>query len=193
MNNFEIVTVNYNTPDLVERLIKSIRDFSNVSIRIIDGSDNGEKRMETIGVVERNENVSINCFDYNIHHGRGLDYAISSSTFNWVLCVDSEVQLKTGIFDCFTFQLPLEGFPCMVDKDGMSRKDGSITYLHPELLLVKTSWYNNQQHKFIHHGAPAIVLMGGTPPEFKNAMPEELKQYYIRGGRGTVNRYGYNF
>ena len=35
----EIVTVNFKTPDLTERLIDSIRKVSPVPIRVIDGSD----------------------------------------------------------------------------------------------------------------------------------------------------------
>jgi len=187
----EIVTVNYNTPDLLLRLIKSIRKFSDVPIRVIDGSTT-EFKIPAIDVCIAAD-VDIECFNYNIHHGRGLDYALETSRYNHVLCVDSEVQLLKGIMECFKADKPLEGLPCMVDSNGMNNPIGGILYLHPELLMVDVKWYRNQEFKFIHHGAPAIQLMAETGNEQKRCLPETARNYYIRGGRGTVERFGYNF
>ena len=187
----EIVSVNYNTPDYIDRLITSIRQYYDYPIRIIDGST--EPYRQQLKDISNNRNVSLNLFDYNIHHGRGLHHAISTSTEDWVLCVDSEVQILQGMFECFKLKKPLEGFCCNVDQHGMNTPVGGITYLHPELLAVNVEWYNNQQFKFIHHGAPAIVIMGGCSADVKECMDEEHRKLYIRGGRGTVNRFGYNF
>lgn len=188
----EIVTVHYKTPDLLERLINSIRAFSEIKIRVIDGSDTEESQRLT-KIVCGKPNVILEMHGYNIHHGRGLHHAISTSTEDWCLCVDSEVQLKQGILEALTYSKPLEGFACKVDSNGINNPIGGITYLHPELLLVNVNWYNNQQFKFIHHGAPAIRIMAGTSNDEKYCMDENYRELYIRGGRGTVSRFGYNF
>lgn len=188
----EILTVHYKTPDLLERLIKSIRAFTDITIRVIDGSDEEHYIRQTAMVCSWYDNINLEQLGYNIHHGRGLHYAISNSTSDWLLAVDSEVQLLQGIIEAFQFEKPLEGFCCEVNNDGLNVSKG-ILYLHPELLLIKPSWYNNQPHKFIHHGAPAIEVMKNNGNDVKHCMDEDYKKLYIRGGRGTVNRFGYNF
>lgn len=186
----EILTVNYNTPDLIDRLIQSIRNsgYNNV-IRIIDGSDR-EETMRLMKTICNQPNVILQQVGYNIHHGRGLHLGISSSTSDWILCVDSEVQILPGMFEVFTYSKAYEGFPCYVNQFGYN--GGEILYLHPELLLVDARKYKAQSWKFIHHGAPAIQVMTQCPDNEKSCLPDEFKKFYIRGGRGTVSRFGYN-
>ena len=190
----EIVTVHYNTPDLLERLIRSSNAICEYPIRVIDGSDTESMQQATKAICDLFLNVTLEQHGWNIHHGRGLHHAVSTSAFSLVLCVDSEVQLLDGIFRIFKYKTPLEGFCCDVNNHGMNVPQGQgILYLHPELLMVNADWYKSQPHHFIHHGAPAIDLMRHTSNAEKTCIPEELKKFYIRGGRGTVNRFGYNF
>ena len=190
----EIVTVHYNTPDLLERLIKSVRLFSDIVIRVIDGSDTESMQKATKAICAGFPDMKLEQHGWNIHHGRGLHHAISTSVEDFTLCTDSEVQLLDGVLGIFEYKKALEGFCCEVDNHGMNVPQGQgILYLHPELLMVNADWYKSQPHHFIHHGAPAIDLMRHTSNAEKTCIPEELKEFYIRGGRGTVNRFGYNF
>ena len=188
----EILTIHYKTPDLLERLIKSIRVFTSITIRVIDGSDTQEMQRTTALVCSWYDNIILEQLGYNIHHGRGLDYGLRMSCEEWVLAVDSEVQLLQGIIEAFQFKTNLEGFCCEVNNSGLNVKQG-ILYLHPELLLINNFWYKQQHFKFIHHGAPAIDVMKHASLADKHCMAEQYKELYIRGGRGTVNRFGYNF
>ena len=58
INNIEILTVNYNTPDLINSLIKSVRDVEgDYPIRVIDGSDSEPYKTDIIEVCEGESNV----------------------------------------------------------------------------------------------------------------------------------------
>lgn len=197
MEKFEIISVNYNTPDLVDTMIESIRKYEgDYPIRIIDGSDREPYKTKTKEVCEKYYNVKLNQFGWNIHHGRGLDFGILSSTYDWVLCFDSDSSLSGhGLFKALQFKFKYEGFPCYVNEFGIDvNKDtpGNILYLHPMFLLVDTKHYRTSPYKFVHHGAPAIKIMAGNDNKDKYIIPDEFKQYFSRGGRGTVNRFGYN-
>ena len=55
MDNIEIISVHYKTPDLIYNQYKSVRNFyPNLPYRIIDGSDNNVKYFEDI---EKNDNL----------------------------------------------------------------------------------------------------------------------------------------
>ena len=55
MDNIEIISVHYKTPDLIYNQYKSVRNFyPNLPYRIIDGSDNNVKYFEDI---EKNDTL----------------------------------------------------------------------------------------------------------------------------------------
>lgn len=184
MQQFELISVNYKTPDLIERLIKSIRVFSEIQIRIIDGSDTEETRKLSKEVCEKYSNVIIEQLGYNVHHGRGLDYGLNNSQFEWVLCVDSDCEILQGMFECFQFTNMIEGFCYDCTKD-----NAGSNYLHPELCMVNVKKYKEGKLKFVYSGAPATEFNKTTD---KLCMNNDYKKFYIRHGRGTCSRFGYN-
>lgn len=184
MNEFEIISVNYNTPDLLERLLTSIRQNYNQPIRIIDGSDTEEFRRLAKMVCDKFTGITLEQLGYNIHHGRGLDYAIASSTLDWCMCIDSDCEILQGMFECFKFTHAYEGFCCSTSYTNK--------YVHPEILLVDVQKYRHNPNKFIKHGEPAIKIMRDNNMTDRLCMPEEFKKFYIRHGRGTCGRFGYN-
>jgi len=194
MGRFEIISVCYNTPDLVDTMIKSIREYEGTyPIRIIDGSDKIHFQKQVKEVCDSYENVKLNPFGWNIHHGRGLNFGLLSSVYEWVLCFDSDSSLSGhGLFKALTFQHDYEGFPCYVNTMGIDvpKSDNAVLYLHPMFLLVNAIHYRSSDYKFVHHGAPCIEIM--ISEKDKQIIPEEYKQYFNRGGRGTVSRFGYN-
>lgn len=183
MHNFEIISVNYNTPDLLERLLTSIRLNYDTPIRIIDGSDTEDFKRLAKMVCDKFSGVTLVQLGYNIHHGRGLDYGINTTKFEWVLCIDSDCEILAGMFECFKFTHFFEGFCCSTPYTNQ--------YVHPEILLVNVDKYRRNPFKFIKHGEPAIMIMRDRNMTDRLCMPEEYKKFYIRHGRGTCGRFGY--
>ena len=72
MKSVEIITVHYQTPKVLLRLLKSVeqQEGNHFQVRIIDGS--GCKYEEVEQYVNDHENIRIENFGYNIHHGPGL-------------------------------------------------------------------------------------------------------------------------
>ena len=217
LNNLEIISVNYNTPDLIERLIKSVKQHEgNYPIRIIDGSDISKQKLEVKEVCEKHD-VSIDTMDYNIHHGRGMDYGVTTSKYEWVLIMDSDNFIVQPCIDKI-MAVVLErdksicAYHCWTNIFGVSQgrnqtKEGVILYYHPALFLVKKDFYINLKVNdagFIHHGAPCIKMMqylhynklsqvvGITLAEACGIQAKDYGQYINLQSRGTVERFGYN-
>ena len=69
------LTVNYNTPDFLERLLVSFRKYYDLPFVVIDGSD--ESQYQKIKSFPDKYQITLIHFGYNIHHGPGLAYGIN--------------------------------------------------------------------------------------------------------------------
>ena len=191
--NIDIITVNYQTPDLIDSLIKSIRTYvGDYKIIVQDGSEHESYKEQLRNVLNSYSNIEVEHYGYNIHHGLGLHKGILKSSKDFVLCVDSDVRfLKKGWLE-IAYELIKgkygAGQLVYVNEAGINVNKG-IAYYHPSMLLLDRKKYIDGP-KFIHHGAPAIEIMKHFRNEdaFANIKNEG---FYDRGGRGTVNRFGY--
>lgn len=222
VENLEIITVNYNTPDLVDRLVKSVIEIEgNYPIHIIDGSDRQVYKDELTqamlkhGVI--NPNIRITQFSKNIHHGRGMNFGVSDSEYEWVLILDSDnfiIQpcIEKVVQTLIETDKKLCGYHCWVDVGGRSQgrnqtDTGEILYYHPSFLLINRNFYMELKAKnitFIHHGAPCLKIMqylhynglsktvGITLADVFGIHPKEYGQLVNLESRGTVSRFGYN-
>ena len=199
MENIEIISVNYNTPDLIIRMIKSVRKHisERIAIHIIDGSSMPID--ELLKLEKQDKYLKITKFDYNIHHGRGMHYGIINSKAKYVLILDSDsVVIKNGALD-YLFGLMLDdvygvGQIINIDCHGVNSVDG-IPYLHPKFMLISVYEYK-KYNQFINHGAPCIKAMfdiynNGLTTKLINA--KDANDYFHEDGRGTVSRFGYGF
>lgn len=203
----EIVTVNYNTPDLLWKLLDSIskNGGDKYHIRVIDGSDKEEFIKNDIDICSKYKNVKLCQLGHNIHHGPGMDYAIKTSEFKYLLILDSDDVVLSNIDEILDVMLKTKkafvGFAEQVNASGMNVKKKDITYVHPRFMLVEKMVYidfGKRGHKFIKHGAPCINVMkyihdwkhedrylGIIHPRFK-------AKWFKTKGRGTCGRFGYN-
>lgn len=211
INNTEIISVNYNTPELIDKLLSSIREFypENPSVRIIDGSDNKEAHDDIIKVINKYKNIKMDMFGYNIHHGPGMDYGIRSSKQPYLLIFDSDCHMiKAGYLEeCFNLwkdELYAIGDISYVNKYGINPKENAkkrsnshpYAYCHPNALFVKKEMYF-KFHPYVKHGAPVISTMidihnKGLSNDILFDATNIQQKYLDRGGRGTVNKFGYN-
>ena len=79
--NIELLSVNYNTPELIYRQYVSIRHYlsETIPIRIIDGSDQKQYKNQFLDLERSDENFKVNRIGFNIHHGKGMDFGIKTS------------------------------------------------------------------------------------------------------------------
>ena len=72
-----IVVVSYNSFQLIEKLITSIRRFYPTNeVHIIEGSDDSKTAIQIQNSVDNWGRVTVYEFGYNIHHGPGMTWAI---------------------------------------------------------------------------------------------------------------------
>lgn len=218
INNIEILSVNYNTPDLIERLIKSVREIEgNYPIRIIDGSDREPFKSDIVSVCDKYQNVILQQQGYNIHHGGGMDLGVSTSKYDYCLILDSDNYIQRPIIETMYKGLiennrTMIGWYCHVNNNGINisrnySTDYPIKYYHPSLFMIKKEYYLTLKRNnitFINHGAPSIKIMehlhniglsdivGIDLWKYLGINESEAGKYTNLDSRGTVNRFGYN-
>jgi glycosyltransferase involved in cell wall biosynthesis len=194
MEKFEILSVNYNTPQHIQQLIESVRTHNNnIPIRIIDGSDREPFITKIKDVCDVYNSVELTQFGWNVHHGGGMHYGVTTSKYEWVLMMDSDCELLNGMLEKFHFTHFYEGFACWVNEHGINVPKGKgILYLHPEILLINVEKYRQSPYKMKKHGAPCIDAMRYTDDNEKLIIPDEFRVLYKRIGRGTCGIWGYN-
>jgi len=167
MDNLEVISVHYKTPNLIYRQYESVRKFyPSISYRIIDGSDDNQIYFDDLE--KKDENFSVERFGYNIHHGPGMDHAIKSSNKEFLLILDSDVYLELPLINdmlkCFSgysvgkiLKLNTDGYEKW-QKEITGEREFIYDYVHPYCMLINKNEYIKYK-PFIKHGAPCIEAM----------------------------------
>lgn len=158
-----IVTVSYNSPDLIAALLASIRRFYPNPVYVIDGSQ-PEIAAQIRPVAEQYADVRFIPFGYNIHHGPGMTWAIRNLDLHGqVLFLDSDVEvLRRGFLESLRDALAPGmygvGNLLYVNELGQPVERDGYLYLHPACMLcdidVLRAWPLP-----IKHGAPMMPSM----------------------------------
>jgi len=196
----EVITVHYNTPDLLLNLYKSVREFlgKTIPFRVIDGSEHPYDQF--IKIENKDPHFTFERIGYNIHHGNGMHHAIKTSKADYLLILDSDatviapglLEKMMGLMDDATHSI---GRIYKVDIHGenVNTLSDFILYVHPKTILINKKIYFKYK-PFKNHGAPCLFAMKDINDkkdfhvikDFKN-----LTDYVIEKGRGTVERFGY--
>lgn len=202
----EIITVNYNTPDLVERLVKSVRMYYENPITIIDGSS-PQFLEDLYQRMAHFDGISIFPQGYNIHHGRGMDLALQDTMADRCLIMDSDNYLKHHFLEDIPEDIPIFGWYCYVDDNGVSSgrkktQKNHIKYFHPSFMVIDPVYYR-EKGRFIHHGAPCIDFFRGIQDEIDDVAVDMCEYFDISfqdlnglielKGRVTRNRFGNSY
>jgi SAM-dependent methyltransferase len=208
-----IITISYNSPDLISDLIESVRKFYKNPIYVIDGSDS-EIGNNIKNIVNSFNNTFYIGFGFNIHHGPGMAWAINNLPLSGpVLFIDSDMTvIEGGFIEDLYIHLKENmygvGNIIEVNRDGFTIFDqvvdsNSIKYLHPALMLCNIEIMRMWPLP-IKHGAP----MTETMVAIHDADQSELigvvdwvydvieksdnvpSRFLLHEGRGTVNRSG---
>lgn len=196
------LTVNYNTPDFLDRMLTTFRKFYDLDILVVDGSDD-RFYPDVEKVVDKFYGVELHHFDYNIHHGPGLAYGFNQIGDARIMVIDSDVEfINPGGIERLDSELRDNMFGIgdvqIVDYNGFNKPKG-IKYLHPAFMLV------NRKELFkwpfpIKHGAPMIQTMIKIHESGKDLLQHadyvtndfrNPQKIYIRHDwQGTVTRTG---
>lgn len=169
--SISILTVNYNSTELVKRLLESINKFQqNIPIVIIDGSDKEEYINEMIDLCKSatfsNLNIDLHTMGYNIHHGTGMNFGLHLIKTKYVLIMDNDAYLtRTGVIEILLNkideypELLFIGCQMFVNESGKTvilddasvNDSSSISKLVPSELIVHETVGNGQNLiKYIH-------------------------------------------
>lgn len=200
LDNIEIITVHYNTPDLLDKLYESIRKYigNDILFRVIDGSEMVYDKF--VKLEKTDPYFKFQRQGFNIHHGNGMNKAIETSTKEYILILDSDcIVLKEGLIEKMLSLINENtyGVGHIVKTDDHGFDTNSITdfilYLHPKTMLLRRSEYFKYK-PFKNHGAPCIYSMldinNKSAFNILEHMPD-LDEYVYEKGRGTVARFGY--
>ena len=202
MDNVEILSVHYKTPEYIYQQYDTVRNFyPKVKYRIVDGSDDGKNYFEDLE--KKDKNFVVNRFGYNIHHGPGMDFGIKTSVQEFILVLDSDVTLKKPLIDDMLkmFCGYSVGKKIILNSKGYASwqktNDGDnkfiYEYIHPYCMLISKNEYT--KHKpFIKHGAPCIESMIDLyNKNLTNLLSDfEIEDYVNLRIRGTRSKWGIN-
>lgn len=218
MNSIKVLSVNYNTPELIFQMVDSFRKFYDNEILIIDGS-NKENYEQTKNLLSNVENITIHHFGYNLHHGPSMAYGFTVLDCNKILVVDSDIViLKGGILEILERELKDESYGIgdvqRIDERGynIGNRKGAIglresdldvkgyAYLHPAFMLINKNIALNWPMP-IKHGAPMINTMKAITKAGKETILQHNElvndgfrnnnaEYLFHPWCGTVNKTG---
>lgn len=165
INDIPFISVSYNSVELIDDLLRSVRSFYSNPITIIDGSS-ADLFQEIEAVCNNYSNVSFIHFDYNIHHGPGMAWAFQNLELSGpVLVLDSDIfVLKAGFLESMCSALTPEmygvGSVSYVNEGGYDVESSAdaIRYLHPACMLCNIEVVRDWPMP-IKHGAPMTETM----------------------------------
>ncbi|GHT40981.1 hypothetical protein AGMMS49965_10070 [Bacteroidia bacterium] len=201
----EIISVHYKTPDLIYRQYRSVRAlYPDMPYRIIDGSDDGVVYFDDLE--REDKNFTVERFGYNIHHGPGMDYAIKSSKYDFLLILDSDVTMQKPIIEAMLERYAgyVVGRKRMVNTLGhqswempwlakLFPNSYKYSYIHPLCMLINRQAYGLFK-PFIKHGSPCIDAMIDVYRQKKTHLLAEMDidDYITADYAGTAKRWGMN-
>lgn len=202
MEEVEILSVHYKTPELIYNQYKTVRMFyPQIKYQIIDGSD--DKKNYFHDLEKKDSNFSVKRFGHNIHHGPGMNYGIQNSKHDFILILDSDVSLKKPLIQEMlqVFNGYSVGKKITVNSDGLSSWQKNTNnnnkyiydYIHPYCTLINRKEYI--KHKpFIKHGAPCIESMIDLyNKKLTNLLSNfDIETYVDLKIRGTRSKWGIN-
>lgn len=210
VNTIPIISISYNSVELIEDLLSSLRAHYDNPVTIIDGSSD-EFYPAIEALCARYADVRFIHFNHNIHHGPGMAWAFCNLDLHGpVLVLDSDIfVLKRGFLEAMLEQLKPDmygvGYVNHVNEGGfdVDYEAGAIRYLHPACMLVNIevlrAWPMPTKHgapmtepmRALHRAGQDHLIAGlqWLKEDFSNNTPGE-RHYLRHDWQGTVKRSG---
>ena len=208
VDSIPIISVSYNSAELIDDLLRSLRAHYSNPVTIIDGSS-VEVYRAIEAVCARYVDVNFIHFDYNIHHGPGMAWAFQNLDLQGpVLVLDSDVVvLNRGFIESMLEQLNPGmygvGYTNHINEGGfdVDTESNAIRYLHPACMLVNIDVVR-QWPMPTRHGAPMTEpmlalhragqdhLIAGIAWLKEDFKVDGVNHYIRHDWQGTVKRVG---
>lgn len=167
MNNVTAIIVSYNTADLLQKAVYSVRKYyPDMKIIIIDGSEPSNFCQNAVRELALQECINAKVLGYNIGHGKGLHMGLTLCETKYALLMDTDVTINcSGVIErlreLFTENTFGVGKVLNVDRAGNNVVLGH-KYLHPHFALISKEKYFKVRPA-INHGAPLLLSMFDLP------------------------------
>lgn len=191
------VIVNYRTPDLIERAVRSFMEaYPGVRTIVVD---NGSED-ESVALLERLERelapaLSVEFLKENLGHGPAMHRVIARREFDYYFFLDSDTETRRGGFleeMLAAFDDPsvyAVGEIAPLNKRGFLDPKG-IPVLVAAFMLIRESSYRALP-PFEHHGAPTLANFTEAERKGMRLVDFPIQDYIAHLCRGTASRFGY--
>jgi len=165
------LTVCWNTKNLIEKALRSVRNFHpDMKIVVIDGSSRHDLCYQYLDQLVRiDTNLTVDHVNRNIGHGKGLHRGIEKIRTRYALIFDSDiVMVQSPVTDMLAMMEEDTygvGYTEITGYDGFEygvhpihNRHRPVKYLHPYFQLLQIREYKKYK-PYIHHGAPCIAAM----------------------------------
>ena len=159
MNNTCVLTVNYNTPELLRECVGSIREWwPTIHIVVVDGSDQDDLAAEVEALARADMNMKLYQLGHNIHHGPGIDYAMKRIKEDYVFLLDTDDRVLRretieAMHELMTPDVYAVGELKLVDDCGDPKPaDADIPYVFPMGMLLNREQYLKFPPAALHDG-----------------------------------------
>lgn len=199
IDNIAVITIHYQTPDLLSTTIESFKKFyPDVRFVIIDNGSKDTSRTIINTLVNRfgpaTEAVYLS---NNIFHGPAMDLALREEKERYIFFLDSDTKtLRGGFLEAMVNLMETSdrsyavGRIDLLTKRGFISPKGTIRCARTPYMLIKREPYALLP-PFKHHGMPTIKNFSQANERGLLFHDFPIQDYIEHRGKGTAERFGY--
>jgi len=197
-----VVSVNYRTPDLITRAVRSFREYYPQTPLLLIDNGSGDDSVDHLMALQA---AHPECTDLvlnteNRHHGPAMDQALRTVDTPLVLFLDSDIVVRRhGFVAGMTSALAdvphsyATGKRIWMNRRGFDVEEsaGGTPYIRPICMMLRRQVYLSLP-PFRRHGAPCLENMRAAHQRKLQLVPFPIEDFIDHDGRGTAGRHGYH-
>ncbi|MBC8144204.1 MAG: glycosyltransferase family 2 protein [bacterium] len=198
LSDISIVVVNFQTPDLLDVAVRSIKQhYPDVPLVIVDNGSRDESKTTIEQLLhDFDGGVRALWLNSNVGHGPAMHAALLESKSEWLFFLDSDTKtlrggfleemLERGSVDNSVFGV---GEIAPINKRGYLY-DAGVPALVAAFMLINRHRYLAGK-PFENHGAPGVRMFWDANARGLRLVDYPIQDYIDHLCRGTVRRFGY--
>ena len=193
-----VVFVHYETPDLLEKGVRSFKSFYPEVPTVIFDNGSREPSLDLIRhlIKEYAPSLQAHFSDRNLYHGPAMNRMMQLATTEFVCFLDTDTETRRGGFleamcDIFDMSDRIYGVGCIatVNRRGFPAPRG-IRVLASAYMMLRVRDYRLFP-PFEHHGLPVMKHFRAAVAKGYELADFPVNEYVRHFGRGTAIRHGY--